>query len=64
MSNIPYGELMRALLEARPYGGRGCERCKYKKVSGPDRCGMKGCVIMREAAKQLFEVTNALYDTV
>ena len=56
------GELMRALLEARPYGGHGCRKCKYKKDSGPERCGMKGCVIMREAAKQLFEVTTEFYN--
>ena len=58
------GELMQALQDARPYKGRGCEKCKYKKEFGPERCEKKGCVIMREALRQLFDATTALYATV
>ena len=31
------------------YGGHGCTNCRYGVTKGDERCGLKGCIIARNA---------------
>ena len=31
------------------FGGHGCRKCKFYSLGGDERCGVKGCIIARNA---------------
>lgn len=37
-------------LENMQYGGHSCADCKFGTMKGYERCGIKGCIISRQAA--------------
>lgn len=53
MPQITDAEVMKALPTVL-YGGHSCRACKYRKIKGEERCGLKGCYIARQA----LDLTN------